>query len=302
MPAHVATTRTSIACYVPSLLRTGSYKTDPTPRPPQSPPHTVNSRTGIPAWNDELSAIALLRRWTLCGLLFALSFARVWAQSTSLTEEECEAQGRQIAKLLSQKKTEALLDMFDLAANFELVTDGLDLDERRKILVRDRYQSSALRSLKTTLRHCDSARFIRVDWVDGSKRVLIRAHDNETASYNYIGFTLARDDFSGGIKIIDLHDYLAGETISQQTRGILKTLLTVQNQSTKDRSAELVESHLENLDRVEAASHLVATRQFKEALEELKPLPEVWKKQRFILYLRYLASQHADHDEYQPSS
>lgn len=235
------------------------------------------------------------RRWGLCGLLFAVCFTRIWALSTRLSEEECEAGGKQIASLLARRNAEAVADMFDLGANFELITDGLEMEERRKGPFRERYRSTVLRSLKTILRQCDSTRYIRVQWVDGEKRVLIRVQDNETGSYNYLGFTLTRDEYSGGIKIIDLYDYLAGETLSQTTRGILTAMLAVEKQAIEERKPELMETHLEIMERVDEADDLIHANRNKEALEILTSLPDSWKKQRHILVLRFIASQHDDH-------
>ena len=244
------------------------------------------------------SAIRFLR-WALCGLLVVVCSMQILAQSSLLTEEEYETNGRQFAALLSKQKIEPIIDLFDLTTTYETITEGLDLDERRRILFRDNYRANVLRSLRTRLSQCDSARFLGVQWVDNERRILIRLQDNATTSYYYLGFTLARDEFSGGIKIIDLYDYLAGEAISQTTRGMLVDLLAVQKQAIKDKAPELVEAYLENADRVEEASRLMVAHHDKEVLEILRPLPDSWKKLRYVLALRFMASQQVDHDECQ---
>jgi len=246
-----------------------------------------------------LAGIARVRCWGRIGLLGVVFFVRVYAQSSLLTEEECEATGQRIAHLLNTASSKAVIDMFDFAANFELITNSLNLNARNKELMRERHRSSSLHALNSSFNQFDSARFLRVLWIEGEKRVLLRLQNKGIGEYNYLSCTLARDDLDGGIKITDLHDFLAGETYSQATRDLIQGILDVQTQAIKDRTPEIVQAHLDILDRIETASGLVDSRRFKEALDSLKDLPETWKRHRLVLTLRFLASEHVNHDECQ---
>lgn len=206
------------------------------------------------------------------------------AVQPSITEAEAAAFGEVIARAFNEGKSESVLSTFDSAELFERVLQGIDEN--------DRPQFGSVRSSCDTLRaqvgftfsKIKSARFLRVETVDGESRVLVRLVSGDGA-LSYYAFVVAQRE-KGRPRWIDAFVYLSGELMSDSIRWMALPVLVPKDEGLWARLVGGGNDFAKAWPDVMAAEDRLADGKGGEAMRIVDRLPAPVRTTRPIFGLR----------------
>jgi len=138
--------------------------------------------------------------------------------------------------------------------------------------------------------------FLRLREVDGQWRMLFRMASSE-GGLIYLDLILGRNEL-GGLRIVDIFDYYAGEKFSDKfRRGYLPVVQSV-SRGVLDKLSGKENAYMEHVEDIKRFSELQQAGKSAEALKLFKSWPEDLQKNKNLMILRMSAAIDVSEEEY----
>lgn len=224
------------------------------------------------------------------------SAAAAPAGDAPLSDCECEAFGEAIARLYNEGRMGELLKLFDPYVLADRVLLGMDLPAKDRQGFIAGYVVSVRESLGVQFAKFTDARFLRVQEVDGEKRVLVRLLTADRA-LAYHAYVVGRRK-SGALKWVDCHVYTSGEQLSATARRMVLPMFAENNASLLQRLTRGEGLYVKNLAKITEVQEKLKAGDPTGAMGIIEAMPPEVRETKMVLAIRLQVAQKLSNEQY----